>query len=378
MNFRDGPQQARFRKQLRTWLAANKPVPPYPSHHGKEGNDFAREWHRALYADGWLGLSWPSAYGGRDLSPLYDAIVNEEVGAAGAPPIPSFGFLGRAILHYGTEEQRREYLPPMLGGDVQWCQGFSEPEAGSDLASLTTSAELDGDRYIVNGQKVWTSKAQWSDWCLALCRTRPDLPRHKGISCLVFRMDSPGITIRPVRQIWKTADFNEVFFDDLEVPVSQRIGNDGDGWRLATTVLAHERGPADIGLISKLERMLGQFESMLGPLGEAHRATLAPKVAEAYTAVAACRLHVLKSLSLRESGAPPGPETSVDKLLMTRAAQMLGALVFDTSAPQLVAGEDDEALYEYCRSRATSVFGGTEQIQRNIIAQRLLGMPRSA
>ena len=380
MNFVDAPDEARFRADLRDWLRDNMPDKPYPGRHGKEGNEFAMAWHRTLYAGGWLGLSWPKEYGGRGLGPLYDAIVNDEVGAAGGPTVPSVGFLGRAILHFGTPEQCERFLSPMLRGEVQWCQGFSEPGAGSDLASLTTKAELHGDNYVVCGQKVWTSRAQWSDWCLLLCRTRGDLPQHKGLSCLVFEMERPGITVRPLRQIWGSAEFNEVFFDDLVVPVNQRIGADGDGWRLATTVLAHERGPADIGFISKFERQLGDLRRMLADLAPPDRARLAPRVAQADIAVSACRLHVLKSLSLRAKGVAPGPETSVDKLLMTRAEQQLGALVLDTAGARPLLGDDDsdgEALYDYLWSRAASIYGGTEQIQRNIIAQRLLNMPRA-
>lgn len=376
MNFNDATEEARFRQELRAWLAEHKPAPPYPANHGAEGNAFAREWHRTLYAGGWLGLSWPVEYGGRGLSPLHDAIVNEEVGRAGAPPLPSVGFLGRAILRFGTPDQCAEYLPPMLRGEMQWCQGFSEPGAGSDLASLSTRATLEGDHYVVNGQKVWTSRAQWSDWCLLLCRTRPDLPKHKGISCLVLRMETPGITVRPLRQVWGTAEFNEVFFDDVRVPASQRIGEDGDGWLLATTVLAHERGPADIGFISKFEIQLGQFEELIETLPEDERRGFALEVADAYVAVAACRQHVLKSLSLRASGAPPGAETSVDKLLMMRAMQQLGVLTLERAAPALVVGEDDTALFDYFHARASSIYGGTEQIQKTIIAQRVLGMPR--
>ena len=242
MNFLDSPDEAAFRSELRAWLVDNTPGGHFPERYGKEGNAASMAWHRTLYNGGWLGLSWPSEFGGRGLSPVYDAIVNEEVGAAGAPPVPPVGYLGRAIQHYGTPEQCERFLAPMLRGETQWCQGFSEPGAGSDLASLTTRAHLDGDHYVVNGQKVWTSRAQWADWCLLLCRTRPDLPKHKGLSVLVFPMDSPGITVRPLRQVWGTSEFNEVFFDDLRVPASQRIGQDGDGWTLATTVLAHERG----------------------------------------------------------------------------------------------------------------------------------------
>jgi alkylation response protein AidB-like acyl-CoA dehydrogenase len=376
VNFLDGAEEADFRTELRAWLADNTPQGKYPAPHGKDGNEAALVWHRKMYAAGWLGLSWPTEYGGHDRSPIYDAIVNEEVGRAGAPPIPSVGFLGRAIQHYGNAEQRREYLPPMLRGEVQWCQGFSEPGAGSDLASLTTRAELRDDHYVVNGQKVWTSRAQWADWCLLLCRTRPDLPKHKGLSCLVFKMDRPGITVRPVRQIWGTAEFNEVFFDDLKVPVSQRIGEEGDGWPLATTVLAHERGPADIGFISKFERQIAEFDDVLERLDSNQADQLAPRVTEAYVAVTACRLHVLKSLTLRAKGVPPGPESSIDKLLMTRAEQLLGGLTLDAGGADPLLEDDEDVMYYYYRSRAASIYGGTEQIQKGIVAQRLLGMPR--
>jgi alkylation response protein AidB-like acyl-CoA dehydrogenase len=375
MNFKDGVDEARFRAQLRAWLADNRPPMDVGVDHGAEGNRANVEWHRSLYAGGWLGLCWPEEYGGRGLTPIYDAIVNEEVGAAGAP-VPSVGYLGRAILHFGSDEQRRTYLPPMLRGEVQWCQGFSEPGAGSDLASLRTRAERRDDVYVVNGQKVWTSRAQWADWCLLLCRTNPELAKHKGISCLVFEMDRPGITVHPLLQTWGTAQFNEVFFDNLEVPVSQRIGQEGDGWTLATTVLAHERGPADIGFISHFQRQLNEFETLLARLPADQRTEFAPRVAQAYVNVNACRLHVLKSLSLRAKGVAPGADTSIDKLLMTRVEQELGALTLDMAGAAPLLGADQETVYRYLRARAASVYGGTEQIQRSIVAQRLLGMQR--
>jgi alkylation response protein AidB-like acyl-CoA dehydrogenase len=377
MNFLDSPDEAAFRSELRAWLVDNTPQGHFPERYGKAGNAASMAWHRTLYNGGWLGLSWPTEFGGRGLSPVYDAIVNEEVGAAGAPPVPPVGYLGRAIQHYGTPEQCERFLAPMLQGKTQWCQGFSEPGAGSDLASLTTRALLDGDHYVVNGQKVWTSRAQWADWCLLLCRTRPDLPKHKGLSVLVFPMDSPGITVRPLRQVWGTSEFNEVFFDDLRVPVSQRIGQDGDGWTLATTVLAHERGPADVGIISKFAHQIADFDAMLQRLPADEQAQLAPSVTEAYIAVTACRLHVLKSLSRRARGIAPGPESSIDKLLMTRAEQQLGAMMLDTAGPEELLEVEGDLMYHYFRSRAASVYGGTEQIQKNIVAQRILGMPRA-
>lgn len=376
MDFNDGPDEARFRGELRDWLRENSPSHDADGDHGEKGNVANLEWHRRLYAGGWLGLSWPKEYGGKGLTPIYDAIVNEEVGASGASA-PSVGYLGRAILHFGSDEQKSEYLPSMLRGDVQWCQGFSEPGAGSDLASLRTRAEKRDDIYVVNGQKVWTSRAQWADWCLLLCRTNPELPKHKGISCLVFEMDRPGITVHPLKQTWGTAEFNEVFFDNLEVPVSRRIGEEGDGWPLATTVLAHERGPADIGFISHFQHQLQEFEALLQRLPHDQRAEFAPRVAQAYVSIAACRLHVLKSLSLRAKGVAPGADTSIDKLLMTRVEQELGALSLDVAGSAPLLGTDPETVYRYLRSRAASIYGGTEQIQHSIVAQRILGMQRA-
>jgi alkylation response protein AidB-like acyl-CoA dehydrogenase len=375
VNFNDGPDEAKFRSELREWLRHNQPSSEVIGDHGEAGNRATREWYRQLYTGGWLGLSWPEEFGGRGLTPIYDAIVNEEVGASGAR-MPSVGYLGRAILHFGSDEQKQRFLPPMLRGEIQWCQGFSEPGAGSDLASLRTRADRQGDVYVVNGQKVWTSRAQWADWCLLLCRTDASVAKHKGISCLVFEMDRPGISVRPLQQTWGTAEFNEVFFDNLEVPIDQCIGDEGDGWPLATTVLAHERGPADIGFISHFEHQLGEFDKLLARLPEDRRGQFARRVTQAYIAVAACRLHVLKSLSLRAKGVAPGADTSVDKLLMTRAEQEIGGLVLDFAGAKALLGDDPEAVYGYLRGRAASIYGGTEQIQRSIVAQRLLGMPR--
>ena len=376
MDFADDADQAAFRFDLRKWLAENPPG-DMPSEHGEEGNRANREWHRQLYQGGWLGLSWPVEYGGKGLSPVYEAILNEEVGRAGDAHVPAYGHLGRAILDFGSEEQKRRFLPPLLSGEVQWCQGFSEPEAGSDLAALRTRAERRGEVYVVNGQKVWTSRAQWADWCLLLCRTNPDLPKHQGLSVLVFEMDRPGITVRPVRQIWGTSEFNEVFFDDLEVPAENLIGQEGDGWRLATATLAAERGPADIGFISRFEKELRALDAHLAGLDEDRRADLAVRVAEAYVQVAACRAVVQQQLSRRAKGEPLGPASSIGKLLMTRAHQTLGKLELEVAgAPALLATDDGEATYLYFRSRAASIYGGTEQIQRDIVAQRILGLPR--
>ena len=235
----------------------NNPGPHPPRNDSAAEHAFNIGWQRSLYAGGWLGLSWPVEYGGRGLNPFYDAILNEELGAAGiAHAAPPVGWLGRAILAAGTEEQRRRHLPSLLNGETSWCQGFSEPGAGSDLASLRTLAQRDGEVYRVTGQKLWTSGAQFADWCLLLARTDRDVPKHKGITAFTVRMDTPGITVRPFKQAWGGTRFCEVFFDGAEVPVGDRLGDEGEGWPLATVVLAYERGPSELGVVATFRAAL--------------------------------------------------------------------------------------------------------------------------
>lgn len=378
MNFHDSPQEARFRADLRAWLEANAPAEARPATDDERFAALTR-WHKALYSGGWMGLSWPVAYGGRGLGPVYEAIFNDELGAAGAPTAPHIGFLGRAILQHGTEEQRQRFLPGLLSGEAVWCQGFSEPNAGSDLASLRTRADADGDHYIVNGQKVWTSDAQYADWCLFLARTDPDAPRHKGISAFVVRMDTPGISVRPLVQITGSREFCEVFFADVPVPADQLVGGAGQGWNLAMTTVTYERGPADIGFTSRYRRSLQRLEDATRHGALRPDAAQRIDLARAYVEVEVLRLHVLRSLSARavDGSGDPGPAGSIDKLLMTRAEQRLGHTAMDLLGAGPHLGADDEWLHDYLFSRGQSIMGGTEQVQRNIVAQRLLGLPRT-
>jgi alkylation response protein AidB-like acyl-CoA dehydrogenase len=380
VNFEDTPQEAAFRSTLREWLAEHAPRGPRPLG-GLERAEFWLAWHRSLFSGGWLGLSWPQEYGGRGLSPVYEAILADEVGAAGAPPIPHVGFLGRALLHYGTPDQRRRYLPGLLSGEEAWCQGFSEPGAGSDLAALATRAERDGTGadagYVVSGQKVWTSDAAWADRCLLLARTDPAAERHHGISVLIVDMRAEGITVRPIRQINGDEEFNEVFFDQVRVPAGQLLGRPGQGWRIAMTTVSYERGPADVGFSSRYGAAIRRLEAAAArrPGTPATRQALA----RAYVHTEVLRLHVLRSLSDRSTDGPPGPESSVDKLLSTRTEQLLHQVAMDVhgAAPLLgEGGEGGEVLFDYLYSRAASIAGGTSQIQRSIVAERLLGLPR--
>ncbi|WP_119730280.1 acyl-CoA dehydrogenase family protein [Thermomonospora amylolytica] len=375
MNFGDTPEEATFRQELRKWLAANVPEGPAPLG-GPARAQFWAKWHRALFRGGWMGLSWPVEYGGRGLSPIYEAILADEVGAAGAPPVPHVGYLGRALLHYGTPEQRRRHLPGLLSGEETWCQGFSEPGAGSDLAALSTRAERAEDGgYRVHGQKVWTSDAAWADWCLLLARTDPQAPRHRGISALVVDMRAPGVTVRPIRQINGDEEFNEVFFDGTPVPADRLVGEPGQGWEIAMTTVSYERGPADIGFSSRYARTLRRLEEV------ARQRQVPPatrrELARAYVHTEVLRLHVLRSLSARMAGGTPGPQSSVDKLLSTRTEQLLHHAAMDLHGSGPLLGDDGEVLFDYLYSRGSSIAGGTSQIQHSIVAERLLGLPRA-
>jgi len=370
VDFRDTPQEAAFRQRLRDWLADN--IPQNEPAGDEARNRFEQEWHRALYRGGWLGLSWPRSVGGQELSPIYEAILNDELGEAGAPPAPS-GFLGRAILHFGTPEQQAAYIPGILSGEVQWCQGFSEPGSGSDLASLRTRADRVPGGYAISGQKLWTSRAHWSDWCLLLARTDPNAKRHKGISCFVIKMTTPGVSPRSITQITGDRRFAEVFFDGAFVPDSQRIGAENGGWQLALTTLAFERGPADIGQVGRLRRRLRELDALLAkaPADPAARAN----VERCHLQVEVLRLQVLSSLSKRLHGDRPSSEGSLDKLLMGQTDQLLAHTKMDLLGAAPLLGRQPADLYEYFWSRAATIYGGTAQIQRNIVAERVLGLP---
>jgi alkylation response protein AidB-like acyl-CoA dehydrogenase len=377
MDYGDTAEEAAFRTQFRAWLAANAPTEPLPVAGAARAAAW-HDWHKKLYEAGYVGVSWPVAVGGRGLSPLYDAILNEEVGAAGAPPLPHVGFLGRALLHHGSAEQQRRHLPGLLSGDEVWCQGFSEPGAGSDLSALATRGRLEDDHWIVDGQKVWTSDAAWADWCLLLVRTEPEAPRHQGISALLVDMRTPGITVRPIVQINGDTEFNEVFFDGVRVPADRVVGARGDGWRIAMTTVAYERGPAEVGFSSRYGRTLRALEQVA--ISRPADPVIDRALAAAYVQNEVLRLHVLRSLSARlhlPEGAVPGPEGSIDKLLATRTEQLLHHAAMDLHGAAAVLGQRDEVLFEYFYSRAASIAGGTSQIQRGIIAERVLGLPRS-
>jgi alkylation response protein AidB-like acyl-CoA dehydrogenase len=385
VDFRDTPEEHDFRVELRRWIEGQRPIPPIPE--DDEGRiAYLSALQSRMYAAGLSALSFPVEYGGRGLPPEYEAILLEEMGSVGLPSAWHYGYIARVILLYGNEEQKRRFLPPAFSGEERWCQGFSEPGAGSDLGALTTRAHLDGDSYVVNGQKVWTTEAKWADWCFLLARTDPEAPTHRAMSCFIVPIDAPGLTVRPFRQITGAMEFAELFFDDVRVPVSARVGEAGEGWRIAMSTVSFERGPGDVGYIADLRRTIGRLTDVVraGDPGGGTEASPAPagnreralRLAQSIVDVEVLRVHVLRSLSRRTAGLATEVDASVDKLLMVRTEQALGHAELDLHGAGVLTGEEPEALHDYLWSRAASVYGGSEQIQRTIVATRLLGLPR--
>lgn len=376
MDYRDTPEEATFRAALREWFQHNIPA-GWREINDPEGlRALNKNWHKALYAGGYMGLNWPTEYGGQGLAASFDAILNDEAGRADSPRLPAMvNYLGRAIFTYGTQEQKQRFLPTLLSGEVQWCQGFSEPGAGSDLASLRTRAELDGDQYVVNGQKMWTSGALQADWCLLLARTDSSVAKHKGISCLLTPLDAPGITVQPILLANGDPETAEVFFDDVRIPQDQLIGNPGDGWRIAMTTVSYERGASDTGSISALRRQLRALEGIATERGLLADPAVRAKLARAYVDIEALSLNVAQQLSMRLAGRDPGPEGSVGKLLWSRAAQYTMHVALEVLGAEALTGKAPHWLAEYFTSRPVSVYGGSSQIQKNILA-RMLDMPR--
>jgi alkylation response protein AidB-like acyl-CoA dehydrogenase len=360
LDFRDSSQEAAFRERLRSWLSVHAKA---FSGSGDEYWERMAEWHRALYDNGFFGLSWPRDYGGQDLPPVYDVIVDEELVRAGAPPRPSVGYLVHGIGRHGSDELRKRFLPGIISGTERWCQGFSEPGAGSDLASLTTTATREGDNYVVHGHKIWTSYSDVADWCLLLARTNPNAKRQRGISAFVIAMKQPGVQQRPLRMMnGVTNEFGQVFFDGATVPADRMVGAPGDGWAVAMTVVGHEREPSTLGYAARYGKLVRELLARNdGPISE--------ELAWAAVQSEMLTHHVRRRLSEQLDGVSHGPEGSLDKLLMTWVEQSVG------HAALAVAGtRDPDLLSAYLYSRAQSVMGGTSQIQKNIIASRILGL----
>jgi alkylation response protein AidB-like acyl-CoA dehydrogenase len=375
MDFADSPAEAEFRARLRAWLVDNNPgLPPSSTDDAYWRGQAA--WHQALYDAGFFGLSWPVSVGGRGLPTVYDAILDEELADAGAPPRPSLGYLVHGLLAHAGDDVQRRFLPGLVSGRDRWCQGFSEPDAGSDLASLRTRADRDGDDYVITGHKVWTSYSDDADWCLVLARTDHDAPKHKGISAFALRMGQPGVEQRPLKMInGITKEFGEVTFDGARVPAADMIGAPGDGWALAMTVVGHEREPGELGYVARYRKLVKDLTAVVTASPSSFTGEQLRSLGWAMVEADMLRHHVSRRLSDRLDGISHGPEGSVDKLLMTWTEQAVGhaALAVGGAAHD---GGDDTWLKVYLYSRAQSVMGGTSQIQRNLVARRILELPQ--
>jgi alkylation response protein AidB-like acyl-CoA dehydrogenase len=374
MDFGDSSEESEFRGRLRAWLAENNPKLPTSSTDDEYWAGMAA-WHQSLYDAGFFAMSWPIDIGGQGLSTVFEVILDEELAAAGGPPRPSLGYLVQGILEHGNEDIKRRFLPGIVNGRDRWCQGFSEPDAGSDLAALRTRADRDGDDYVISGQKIWTSYSDEADWCLLLARTDHEVPQHRGISAFAVPMRQSGIEQRPLRMInGVTKEFGEVHFDGARVPANNMIGEPGEGWSLAMTVVSHEREPGELGYVARYSKLVNDLVACVQGDAGAYGKEAVSELGWAIVEVEMLRRHVQRRLSDRLDRISHGPQGSVDKLLMTGVEQAVGhaALAIGGIAH---GGGDDTWLNAYLYSRAQSVMGGTSQIQRNLVARRILDLP---
>ena len=378
MDFSYSKDEQAFRAELRAWLAANVPREAMPATLEGEAA-FLTAWQRRLHDARWVAVHWPREHGGRGASLTETAIYQEEMARARAPQVMNrvgVNNVGPTLIAHGTAAQRQRYLPGILSGEEIWCQLYSEPNAGSDLASLRCRADKRGDGFIVSGQKVWTSYAQFAAFGILLARTDPDAPPHRGISCFIVDMHAPGITIRPLRQITGSAEFSETFFDDVVVPRANLVGAENDGWRVATVTLAHERGTNFSFKEQVLQKIsLDELADHLRASGAARDPVLRQRWAASAIEVEIMRLHNCATMTRLARGELPGAESSIVKLFWADLSQRLNDLGLDALGPaaQHAAGPWPQRMLW---SRCASIAGGTNEIQRNIIAQRLLGLPR--
>lgn len=392
MDFRLNDAEEAFRRRVHDWLEANIPRGERPEAPA-EKVAFARRWQRTLNEGGWAGLHWPREYGGRGASPIEQLLFSEEYTRLGAPPMIDIGvgpgLTGPTLIHHGTDAQKRRFLPRILSGDDVWCQGFSEPNAGSDLASLRCRGVRDGDHWVVSGQKVWSSKAHFADWLLLLVRTDNDVPRHKGITCMAVDMHSPGVTWRPLVQISGRREFNEVFLEEVRVPVENTIGAVNAGWPLIRTALAHERGTLwafdfKIRLQNGALALADLFRrAQQGGAGRgADASTLREQVAQAWIESEVFAAHTLRILP-KLGGSDAGTEAALQKLFGSEVQQRACEVGMQLAGAyaQLGIGEEEaidggEWVERYLYSRSVTISSGTSEVLRNLLAQQALGLPR--
>ena len=395
MDFTLTPDQEALRKRVRAWLSANIPDDwkkfglsevPRP-----EAYDFLRKWQKALHDAGFIGLTWPKESGGQGLTFVEEMVLQEEMALQKAPPVLNIlgvGMAGPTIVAYGTEEQKKRYPAKILSCEEIWCQGYSEPNSGSDLAALQTRAVKDGEYYVINGQKVWTSLAHIADWMMLLARTDPDAPRHKGITYFLLDMKSPGVTVKPLKQITGDPEFNEVFFDNVRVHESQILGGVNNGWAVGLTTLMYERLALGFGLQVRLRITLESLIDMAKRMEKHGRSmtkdpVMRQKLATLWIDTEALKYTGARAVTKLLRGELPGPEASTGKMGWVDTHQRLQELAMEIQGPYAMLGRGADVAvdngvwqYSFLRSRANSIEGGTTEIQKNIIGERVLGLPK--
>ena len=389
MDLRFSEEDEAFRREVSEWLA-DALAREFAAVRGRGGPgdehamlDERRAWERKLGQGGWIGIGWPSEVGGRGASLMQQVIYFEEYARAGAPGRIGHigeGLLGPTVIAFGSPQQKERFLPRILSGEDVWCQGYSEPNAGSDLANVQTRARLEGDEWVIDGQKVWTSWAAWSDWCFMLCRTDPDAPKHKGLSYLLVPMRQEGVEIRPIVQITGDSEFSEVFFDGARTGAENVVGGPGMGWKVAMGTLEFERGASTLGQQLQFQNELDEIIEIAKQNGAAEDPILRQRIADAWIGLRIQRYNALRTLSVAE-GQPPGREAMITKLYWASWHRNLGKLAMDVLGPEAEIAEG--APYELSRlqrmylfTRSDTIYAGSNQIQRNIIGERALGLPR--
>jgi alkylation response protein AidB-like acyl-CoA dehydrogenase len=371
------PQEQAFRDELREWLADNVPGQE-PEGDDHAAFDFRKQWQHTLADARYAGLSWPEEYGGRGATLIEQAIFNEEIVRAKAPPMANvLGLVmgGPVVIAHGTPEQKQRYLRPILTAEEIWCQGFSEPESGSDLASLKTKAVKDGDEWVVTGQKVWTTYAHEAKWCMLVARTDFDVPKHKGLTYFLLDMEQDAVQVRPLRQITGESEFNELFIEEARIPDDNVIGGVGNGWMVALTTLMHERAGIAFGLQVQLKIAIGELMELAREKGLEDDPITRQKIAQLYIESEAIRLNASRGLTQIMKTGIPGPEGSLTKWQWSDANQALTETAMDLRGPEAPI-LDQDWTYRFLRARANSIEGGTTEILKNIIAERVLGLPR--
>ncbi len=387
--------ELKFRDEFRAWLKANVPA-DWEKHRTEDSMqarfEFLRAWQKRVYQAGWAGIAWPKEYGGRGATLMEQVIFTEEMARAAAPPLANvlgLMLIGPTIIAFGADAQKKRFLPNILSADEIWCQGFSEPNAGSDLANVRTDARLDGDHYVINGQKVWTSYGWAADWCALLTRSDANSNQHQGLTYILVDMKTPGVEVRPLRQMTGESEFCELFFRDVRVPAENVLGKVGDGWKVALGTLMHERATLGAGVQITLKRQFDRLTQLSHSIMRNGRPAsedpvLRQKLAQSYVEIEIMRLNQMRAITRINDNGVPGPEGSIQKIFWTELNQRFQQIAAELLGPygQLTNGseqaiDDGQWAYSFLRARGNTIEAGTSEIQRNIVGHFVLGLPKS-